>query len=1235
LFSKLSGVYVTITIHACVLICTNPVSGQNISYLLPDIGAPGMNTYVELIAPHDAVGNFGTDGVYPNNFSDPIRLECVNPDDTNRVKVGPLVVSWNGRLVSTQIFVLPDVSPNSTDWQQLLPEFIIPLQFVRNGVLSNIERFFIVRPHAALTGAPGLVFGTGGAGVRSRRGAMIVDSMDLGNGIYGVSVADCDPVTPGNQGYLPFVLLSRGPVRGQPGAEIRVSAAVKDGGPGGGGGGGNFCDWSGSGSDGGAGFTGGGPGGRNRSGNPFSTDEFRDPGVSTGPVVGNTGTSINGIAGGSSPWYEASGGGTGHPFGSSGTGCASGSGCNSPGGFGGGSGQRQQQGGGGGGYATAGESSQLNNGGQVHGNRQIIPLAGGSGGASGNPQGFTICSGEGGGGGGAIRLSAPIISDLVIRSDGGDGQARSNGPGGAGSGGGISIATRLYYDAGQLIAEGGGSTQDGGAGRLRIDGPRYTIILHPQTVSTFRGPSTDTSQYVSRSFLLTGTGNGDTLDIYLKSDGTPWYLYGTIGGYTKNAWTRSVTLPGNKNYYYLVVLQRTPNPLSGQFTAEPVAVMSQMAANLLIFRALPRITAANVLNLPAIVCRQDTSDTLVVRNIGDGPLLLSNPSFIPGTGVFTVTSPSSYPVTVPAGDSLVMVIRFSPSPGQSGVIRDTLVVPNNDTATARNPWRVALQGIKDSAGFVLQYPDIDFGSVLLCERSFIDTVFSLRNSGTIPLSIPLPTLSVPELSLVSPPTSSYPVTVDPGNSIPVRVRFTPAVPGSVLAGTITFRTDAAACNRIQIVSFTGRGDTVSYSALNNLTFAATSCPGDSTEENLVINNTGTVPITLDLSTITNGAFRLLSPAPPVTIAAGAQTIFRIGFTAPGAGTHGGTMNLAVQPCSGTLVVSLSGRSDSIQLVVADLDFGVVEPRNFPSEMDLVIANTGNVALDLQQTVFATGTPFSVISGIPVSIPPGGNATIRIRFNDPGSDAQYSDVLNFVYVPRCAPTSINIRGIRATAAATIEIGTVSAAPGEIIEIPVYLRGGTNPTLFGATGISTTLRYDKTLLEPRFSPGGSISGQDRQIPLTLPLIPDQNDVIALLPFTVMLGNMEQTVLLLEGSLGIGGSLDITEIPGRFTLANVCREGGTRLFDDQHLSQLRQNRPNPFNPVTTIEYTAIEKGIHQLSVFDGFVRNIADPVDSFHSPGTYSVQFHAGDLPSGIYYYVLRTPSRVLTRAMAITK
>ncbi|MGE5499083.1 MAG: family 10 glycosylhydrolase [Syntrophothermus sp.] len=85
------------------------------------------------------------------------------------------------------------------------------------------------------------------------------------------------------------------------------------------------------------------------------------------------------------------------------------------------------------------------------------------------------------------------------------------------------------------------------------------------------------------------------------------------------------------------------------------------------------------------------------------------------------------------------------------------------------------------------------------------------------------------------------------------------------------------------------------------------------------------------------------------------------------------------------------------------------------------------------------------------------------------------------------------------------------------------------------------------------------------------------------------------------------------------------------------LRQNFPNPFNPSTIIRYSIAKEGYVRLSVFDVLGKEVAVLVDRNQNAGSYSVDFNSNqfNIPSGIYFYTLRTGAFVSTRKMIIIK
>jgi uncharacterized delta-60 repeat protein len=87
------------------------------------------------------------------------------------------------------------------------------------------------------------------------------------------------------------------------------------------------------------------------------------------------------------------------------------------------------------------------------------------------------------------------------------------------------------------------------------------------------------------------------------------------------------------------------------------------------------------------------------------------------------------------------------------------------------------------------------------------------------------------------------------------------------------------------------------------------------------------------------------------------------------------------------------------------------------------------------------------------------------------------------------------------------------------------------------------------------------------------------------------------------------------------------------------LSQNYPNPFNPVTNIRFAVTQTGFVSLTVYDINGKEVTGLVNRELNPGTYSVNFDAGALTSGAYFYRLNftSPSAVFseTKKMLLVK
>lgn len=677
-----------------------------ISYILPDIVAPDMAIYIEIIGPNDAKGNFGNDLFSMNNPSDLVRIEPLNLNDTNKIIFGPLVVSWDGRMISSSIFVKNNVEPNSWDWSQLSQEFRIPIRVYVNGKgYSNVDTIYIVRPYPGMdwSSVSESVLGQGQLGKRSRRGAMIFEYLTLGNREYTVSVNDCDPIRDGNQGYLPFTLLVKGELKGGVNTAINVSGgkpSAQDAGPGGGGGGGRFCDGSSIGDDGGNGFVAGGPGGRNSSGLPGFSNTFKSYGQSTGI----NGVSLNGVKAPEKGQYEAAGGATGHPFGLSGEPCFDGNNCEGVGGYGGGSGNKQTVDGGSAGYANDGFGPNKSAG-KSYGNNMIVPIAGGSGGASGNPQGVFTCSGNGGGGGGAISVFARGIDGLSLISNGGNGGGELA-DGGGGSGGALLVYSKLPYRNFKLSVNGGkagGNSYFASNGRIRIDALLELNGELLTTVTPFRGFAFDTSSNVFRKFTLTGRKEfKKNLKLFVRPQNGVWQHLVDITS-DPSSWSQEIRLPGSDSIYYLIAAQNVDNPSKAEYKMEPESIFSQAAMNILKIMKAPSLACDTILEARKFECGTfPITFKTKLYNLGDADLdaEFQNAKFLQNNQGFTLSTPKGFKKIKP-GDSVEIQVSFNPNNKNKTEFVDTLIFAHNDTFQ-NNPFSIIYRVIVDTVLIAIQ-----------------------------------------------------------------------------------------------------------------------------------------------------------------------------------------------------------------------------------------------------------------------------------------------------------------------------------------------------------------------------------------------------------------------------------------------------------------------------------------------------------------------------------------------------
>lgn len=100
-----------------------------------------------------------------------------------------------------------------------------------------------------------------------------------------------------------------------------------------------------------------------------------------------------------------------------------------------------------------------------------------------------------------------------------------------------------------------------------------------------------------------------------------------------------------------------------------------------------------------------------------------------------------------------------------------------------------------------------------------------------------------------------------------------------------------------------------------------------------------------------------------------------------------------------------------------------------------------------------------------------------------------------------------------------------------------------------------------------------------------------------------------------------------PGKISISNESKKVNEYV--------LFQNYPNPFNPITVINYSLPIPGQVSLKIFDILGSEVATLVNELKEAGTYTIEFNASNLTSGIYFYQLKAGDYIETKKLILQK
>ena len=142
------------------------------------------------------------------------------------------------------------------------------------------------------------------------------------------------------------------------------------------------------------------------------------------------------------------------------------------------------------------------------------------------------------------------------------------------------------------------------------------------------------------------------------------------------------------------------------------------------------------------------------------------------------------------------------------------------------------------------------------------------------------------------------------------------------------------------------------------------------------------------------------------------------------------------------------------------------------------------------------------------------------------------------------------------------------------------------------------------------------------------------------------VDAVMLVNEGILGLGRCADVTpEVVKYFSsleseltapeyarLMELVKGVGAAVPSGYTLAQ---NYPNPFNPETEIAFGLPEAAVVRLKVYNVLGQEVAELVNGTMEAGHHRVTWNASDLPSGVYFYCIKSNEFTATRRMVLMR
>jgi Domain of unknown function (DUF4082)/Abnormal spindle-like microcephaly-assoc'd, ASPM-SPD-2-Hydin len=239
----------------------------------------------------------------------------------------------------------------------------------------------------------------------------------------------------------------------------------------------------------------------------------------------------------------------------------------------------------------------------------------------------------------------------------------------------------------------------------------------------------------------------------------------------------------------------------------------------------PQLTASpTTLSFGSVALNTATTQSLTLTSSGTSPVTVNSASTTGSS--FTIIA-GAFPATLNPGQSLTLQVEFKPT--AAGSATGQLTISSNSTSGSTAGVALSGTGTLANAQLSVNPVSLNFGSVAL--NTPTTQSLTLKSTGTSPLTVNSASVTGAGFTIVG---GSFPVTLNPGQSLTLQVQFKPTTAGSA-TGQLTINSNSSS-GSTTAVALSGTGTSVAHQV--DLTWTAPSSSPDPVAGYNIYRSTG-------------------------------------------------------------------------------------------------------------------------------------------------------------------------------------------------------------------------------------------------------------------------------------------------------------------------------------------------------------------------------------------------------------